>query len=146
MVGLSSDDDHVFRNWLKQIVDPNYRVGTRPLVECHEKRANNWGTHAGASRAAIAIYLRDFAELARTAQVFKGWLGNRKTYSGFKYGKDLSWQADPTQLVGINPKGAKKDGHSIDGIMPDDQRRCGSFQWPSCLTNYTWKGLQGALA
>jgi hypothetical protein len=146
LVRLPPADDIAFRAWLKKLLDPHHRVGTRSLVECHEKRPNNWGTHAGASRAAIAIYLGDSSELARTAQVFKGWLGNRKTYAGFKYGKDLSWQADPTQPVGINPKGAKKDGHSIDGIMPDDQRRCGSFQWPPCLTNYAWEGLQGALA
>ena len=27
------------------------------LVECHEKRPNNWGNHCGASRAAVAAYL-----------------------------------------------------------------------------------------
>ncbi len=28
-------------------------------MECHEKRPNNWGTHAFASRVAIALYLND---------------------------------------------------------------------------------------
>jgi hypothetical protein len=65
---------------------------------------------------------------------------------GFRYGKDLSWQADQDNPVGINPKGATKEGHSIDGVLADDQRRCGGFQWPPCITNYAWEGLQGALA
>jgi hypothetical protein len=146
LAGLPPADDIAFRAWLKKLLDPHHRVGTRSLVGCHEKRANNWGTHAGASRAAIAAYLENSTELARSAQVFKGYLGDRTVYAGFRFGKDLSWQADPDNPVGINPKGATKEGHSIDGVLPDDQRRCGRFQWPPCLTNYAWEGLQGVLA
>jgi hypothetical protein len=28
-------------------------------------------------------------------------------------------------------------------VIPDDQRRCGSFAWPPCKTNYAWTSLQG---
>ena len=65
--------------------------------------------------------------------------------AGFEYG-DLSWQADPTKPVGINPVGAKRDGHSIDGVLPDDQRRSGGFVWPPTKENYVWEALQGAIA
>ena len=36
----------------------------RTLQSTHEDRPNNWGTHAGASRAAVALYLRDAAEMS----------------------------------------------------------------------------------
>jgi hypothetical protein len=65
-------------------------------------------------------------------------------YAGFKYG-DLAWQADPSKPVGINPKGATKNGQSIDGVLPDDQRRAGGFTWPPQQENYVWEGLQGAV-
>lgn len=116
----------------------------RTLVATHEERANNWGTHAGASRIAIAAYLNDNVELQRCAQVFHGWLGAREIYANFKYGK-LTWQADSTQPVGINPKGAQREGHSIDGVLPEEQRRAGEFMWPPQKENYVYEALQGAL-
>jgi hypothetical protein len=115
------------------------------LVGCHEDRPNNWGTMTGASRVAIAIYLEDKADLDRAALVFRGYLGDRAAYAGFTYG-ELSWQYDPSKPVGINSKGATKNGHTIDGVQPDDQRRCGSFSWPPCATKYAWEVLQGSLA
>ena len=118
--------------------------GPANLIECHEVRPNNWGTHCGASRAAVAAYLGDTVALSRIAQVFKGWLGDRSSYAGFAYG-DLSWQCDPAAPVGINPKGCMKQGHSIDGVLPDDQRRGGSFSWPPPQENYVYEALQGAL-
>jgi len=51
----------------------------------------------GASRAAIDVYLGDMQDLARTAQVFRGWVGDRSAYAGFSYTNDLSWQAAPTK-------------------------------------------------
>ena len=46
--------------------------------------------------------------------------------------------------MGINPKGATKNGHSIDGVLPDDLRRGGGFAWPPKSTGYPWEALQGA--
>ncbi len=134
--------DTTFRAKLRELL-------TKPLDgltlnSTQEGRPNNWGTHAGASRTAIAVYLGDRAELDRAAAVFQGWLGNRAAYTGFSYG-DLSWQADPSKPVGINPQGATKQGHSIDGALPDDMRRGASFQWPPASTGYPWEGLQGAV-
>ena len=142
LVGLPSDTDQIFRNWLKQV--RHERLGGTDLISTHEKRPNNWGTHAGASRAAIAVYLGDTADLERTAQVLQGWLGNRSAYAGFKY-RDLAWQCDPSKPVGINPKGCSKRGHSIDGVLPDDQRRSGPFQWPPPKENYVYGGLAGVI-
>ena len=143
LVGLSAQDDAVFRAWLgrcrTEVLDG------KTLVSTHEERPNNWGTHAGASRAAIAAYLGDAAELERCARVFRGWLGDRTAYAGFQWG-DGSWQADAARPVGIDPRGAARDGHSLDGVLPDDQRRAGPYAWPPPKENYVWEALQGALA
>jgi hypothetical protein len=132
-----------FRPWLRSGLTETLDGMT--LVSTHEDRPNNWGTHAGASRVAVAVYLGDAAELERAARVFKGWLGDRATYAGFSYG-DLSWQCDAANPVGIDPLGCTKEGHSLDGVLPDDQRRAGSFTWPPPKENYVWEALQGALA
>ena len=145
LIDLRSYDaarDQQFRNWLSMVRRESMDGGT--LVSTHEKRPNNWGTHAGAARIAADIYLGDTADLARAAQVFKGWLGDRSAYSSFKYG-DLSWQADPARPVGINPAGATKSGYSIDGALPDDMRRGCKFRMPPCSTGYPWGALEGAL-
>lgn len=142
LVGLPPNEDQRFRTWLRETLTETLDGSTLRLT--HEQRPNNWGTHAGASRAAVAVYLGDQTEIARCVQVFKGWLGDRVAYAGFKYG-DLYWQADPSKPVGINPKGAMKNGNSIDGVLPDDQRRGGSFKWPPPKENYVYEALQGAL-
>jgi len=149
LVGLPSMDPdglrRVFRRWLRKVVVERL-TDERTLVSTHEERPNNWGTHAGASRVAVAAYLKDPQAVRRCAQVFKGWLGDRQAHAGFEFGDDLSWQADPKKPVGVNPKGATLKGHSIDGALPDDQRRAGPFTWPPPKENYVWEALQGALA
>ncbi|OGN88180.1 MAG: hypothetical protein A2X23_04480 [Chloroflexi bacterium GWC2_73_18] len=140
-------DTQIFRPWLRSLLGKTLTDG-RTLRQTHERRPNNWGTHAGAARAAVAAYLGDSAELARTAQVFKGWLGDRASYAGFSYG-DLSWQCDPTRPVGIDPTGCSKvyDGKTIvlGGALPDDMRRGGSFRWPPAETGYPWEAMQGVV-
>ncbi len=143
LVGLPESEDQRFRTWLRACLTET--LDGKTLQSTHEERPNNWGAHAGASRVAVAVYLNDQAEIARCAKVFKGWLGDRASYAGFQYG-DLSWQANPNQPVGINPKGASKGGHSVDGVLPDDQRRGGGFKWPAPKENYVYEALQGALA
>jgi hypothetical protein len=139
--------DQAFRAKLRQLLGkPIQGWGSqlRSLRDTHELRPNNWGTHAGASRAAVAVYLGDAAELERTAKVFRGYLGDLSSYAGFEFG-DLSWQCDPDKPVGVNPSGCMKAGHSIDGALPEEMRRGGEFQWPPAETGYPWEGLQGAV-
>lgn len=132
-----------FKQKLRELLTK--QLDGRSLVSTHEERPNNWGTHAGASRVAIALYLGDSAELEKAARVFKGWLGDRSAYAGFSFDDDLSWQCDPSKPVGINPKNCSKNGHSIDGAQPEEMRRGGSFTWPPEETGYPWEALQGAL-
>lgn len=122
-----------FVNWLAKVRTETLSGMT--LVSTHEKRANNWGTASGASRIAAAVYLEDDVDLARAARVMKGWLGDRAAYSGFDFG-DLAWQADPKAPVGINPKGATRNGINVDGCLPDDQRRTGGLTANPPAGNY----------
>ena len=144
LINLPADPekDQIFRDWLRRMLDEPLDGNT--LRSTHETRPNNWGTHAGASRAAVAIYLGDGEELERTARVFKGYLGDREIYDGFEFGK-LWWQADRKNPVAINPAGATIDGISIDGALPEEMRRGGKFKWPPKETGYPWGALQGAL-
>lgn len=135
--------DARFRSWLTSVRRVN--LDGRTLISTHEQRPNNWGTHAGASRIAASRYIGDSADIQRSAVVFFGYVGNRSAYSGFKYG-DLSWQANPSAPVGINPLGAVKSGRTIDGALPDDMRRGGSFSWPPKRTGYAWEAMQGIIA
>lgn len=136
-----SGKNTTFRNFITTLRDSV--LDGKSIRTTHTKRPNNWGTHAGAARVAIARYIGDTNDIVTAANIFKGWLGDRTAYSGFEFG-DLAWQYDPTKPVAINPLGATKNGNNIDGVLPDDQRRGCGYQWPPCKENYTWEALQGA--
>lgn len=143
--------DRAFRDTLRLLRTAPCTGAASSLIDCHERRPNNWGAHAGFTRAAIAVYLGDTEDLERTATVFHGYLGNRSAYDGFTHGgpvgeRDLSWCHDESAPVGINPTGATKQGLSIDGVLPDDQRRGGSFTTSPPKENYVWEALQGLTA
>ena len=133
--------DAKFRSWIDGLRYKEW--ADHSLIYNDEVRANNHGRMAGASRAAVAAYLNDQAELERTAQVFKGFLGDRNIYAEFDFPKDLSWQVDPSQPVGINPIAATKDDYPIDGALTEEMRRGCPFQVPPCPTGYPWEALQG---
>lgn len=142
---VDPSDDRAFRAWLDEMRHQRSTSDAgRSVVSTHEERPNNWGTHAGASRIAAALYLEDEKDLDRAADVFAGWLGDRDRYAGFEYG-DLSWQCDPARPVAVNPDGCTIEGHDVGGVLPDDQRRAGDFEWPPDRENYVWEALQGAV-
>jgi len=146
LVGLTATENATFRSWLSAVRTQVLAGDGRSLVSCHEDRPNNWGAMCGASRAAASAYLGDTTDLARTAQVFKGYLGDRASYAGFDWGSDLSWHVDAANPRGINPLGAVKQGTDIDGALPDDMRRGGPFT-TACpaQTGYPWEALQGVV-
>ena len=169
LIDLRSYDaagDASFREWLAAVRDEPLGSQADPdqtLIGTAERAMNNWGGMTAASRVAIAAYLGDERDLARAAKVMKGWLGDRSAYPGIPrplfgpedagkglraggYNDDLSWQANPQKPQGVNPVGAKKQGHSIDGALPDDMRRGGSFRWPPVYTQYPREALSGYVA
>jgi hypothetical protein len=149
LINLKSFDpslDTRFRAKLRVLRTTFTEGAATSLIDSHEKRPNNWGAQAGSSRVAIAAYLGDTADLARAAQVLRGYLGDRSAYAGFEYGADLSWQHDATKPVGVNPVGSTRSGLSLDGVLPDDQRRGGAFTTSPPNENYAWEAMQGLLA
>lgn len=141
---LVGHDSARFSNWLSEVRFAD--LDGRTLVSTHEDRANNWGTHAGAARIAADRFLGDSADLARSAAVFRGFLGDRSAYDDFKFG-DPEWQADESAPVPINPRGSTKDGFVVDGAIVDDIRRCEcSVTSPAPQENYQWEAVQGIVA
>ncbi|HKK51722.1 MAG TPA: alginate lyase family protein, partial [Myxococcota bacterium] len=143
LVGLEPAARERFESWLRAMRTRIFEG--RTIRSTHEDRPNNWGTHAGATRLAIAAYLGDEQEIARAAHVFRGWTGERGGWRDFEFGA-RGWQAELFRNHAVNPVDARKGGHSIDGVLPDDQRRGGHFRWPPPRENYVYEALQGAVA
>lgn len=134
-----------FELWLRNMAENYVASDDRTLLYMFKKRPNNWGTQAFGSLCAIYAYLQD---TPRLIEVHDYWI---QAVIGPKppeltYGDDISWHVDPNNLRLINPKGAMKQGLNIDGILPDDMRRGGSFQIPPQHTGYAWEVLQGVVA
>lgn len=143
VVGLDEEDRKGFEQWLRTL--QNRSFGGRTIRSTHEDRPNNWGTHAGASRIAVALYLEDHEEVLRAAHVLAGWLGEAEGWQGFDFGA-ADWQPKGLgRRYAVNPVGAAREGHSIDGVLPDDQRRGGAFTWPPPKENYVYEALQGVV-
>jgi len=142
IVGLPKEERQRFEAWLREIRKQSFQG--RTIRSTHEDRPNNWGTHAGATRLAIAAYLGDTEEIERSAHVFRGWTGEAAGWQSFKFREDW-WQLKGSRLFAINPAGAMREGHPIGGVLPDDQRRGGRFSWPPPKENYVYEALQGAL-
>lgn len=144
--------DAQFRTRISQLRTEATSGGPTSLINCHEKRPNNWGLHCGASRMAIDAYLGDKVDLQKAADVYRAWTGENKTYhrctkngvssTCFDFG-DLSWQCNPSDPVGVNPAGCMRNGFDLGGIPNDDQRRCGGFGVPPCHTGYYWGAVEG---
>lgn len=135
LIELSGNDDLAFRALLKRALTRPIGTHSRwggSLKICHEDSDNNWGGWCGASRIAAAIYLGDTAELDRARLVFRGFLGDRGAYSGFKGQGDKngalndrarSWACDasPTGYVPTNPNcSAAKSGAFPSDISRDN--------------------------
>jgi hypothetical protein len=108
-----------FRRWLRSVRREPLGPDDVTLIRTTENSPSNWGGMAGASRVAVAAYLRDQEDLARQAAVMKGWLGDRSAYpgipstefgpedvgKGLRFGgseDDLSWHADPSWPRGVD--------------------------------------------
>jgi len=146
-IGLDGDDDVRFREWLDGI--RTQELGGhgrwRSLVGTHEDSPNNWGAFAGASRIAASLYLGDTADVARAAQVFRGFLGDRASYSSFQEVDGAkSWACEPKTYTPINPA-CERDGIDVDGAIVRDIDRGGNRKWPPGKDgiSYTLEALQG---
>jgi hypothetical protein len=115
------------------------------LVYCHQKRPNNWGAMAGASRIAVDLYTKDTNDLADAIKVFKGFIGDYDSYHDFNFSDDTpTWACDPNKLIPINPD-CTVGGMNVSGAQIDDVQRSGPFN-TNPVTNYAWGGLSATVA
>ncbi len=147
--GLSGDDDRAFRAWLDDI--RTRRLGGHgrwtTLSGTHQDAPNNWGSFSGASRIAAGLYLGDQADVARAAQVLRGFLGDRTAWDAFQPVDDAaSWACDPTGYVPLNPP-CTRGGIDLDGAIVRDIDRGGNRRWPPGRAGigYTLESLQGLI-
>ena len=133
-----------FETWLRNMADVYVASDGRTLRDMFEERPNNWGTHGFGSLCAIYRYLGDTASLTAIRnyqiQLITGPKPGPAAYG------DLSWQANANDPRQINPQGSVKQGMNIDGVIPDDLRRGGSFKEPPGITGYCWEAMQGLIA
>jgi len=130
-----------FELWLRNMAEVYIGEDGRTMLKMFYKRPNNWGSHAFGSLCAIYRYL---GNKKRLNDVRDYWIkAIEGSNPGLRYGKDKSWHFNKNDMHWINPKDSKKSGLNIDGIIPDDMRRGGSFQDPPIYTNYVWGGQQG---
>lgn len=144
----SPSDDQKFRNWLT-VVRTQYIGGHGrwfTLTQTHEDTASNWGAYAGASRIAASLYLGDTVDVARAAQVLKGWMGDRTAYASFRNtaAYEESWACNPAAWTPVNPP-CMKNGINIDGALVEDISRGGPLAWPPGESgiSYTSEALRG---
>jgi hypothetical protein len=138
--------DARFRTWLEAELRFEYAGGGGggSVISTHERKPNNFGTHAGATRIAAALYLGDMDDFRAARDVWYGWAtGDPDFLPPDPVWTETSWQCDQDRPAGINPAGCVRDGHRLDGVIPEDQERCGEYSWPPCSTNYIHGAADG---
>lgn len=146
-IALDGADDDRFRAWLSEIRtrDLAGHGRWRSLIQTHEDAPNNWGSFTGASRIAASLYLGDMADVARAAQILRGFLGDRSAYSNFQGVEGArSWACDPERYTPVNPP-CTRGGIDLDGAIVRDIDRGGNRKWPPGRDGigYTLESLQG---
>jgi hypothetical protein len=146
-IGLSGPDDERFRAWLSDIRTRELAGHGRwtALTATHEDAPNNWGAFTGASRIAASLYLGDTQDVAKAAQVLRGFLGDRSSWDRFQPVEGAaSWACDPDEFVPVNPP-CRRGGVDLDGAIVRDIDRGGNRKWPPGRDGigYTLESLQG---
>jgi hypothetical protein len=112
--------------------------------------AGNWGSGSNAVAqmgfvtAALSVYTKDSARLASSWDGFRRYCGDRSSGVTETSNSD-AWQLIPSDPVGIQDKGARKDGCRLDGAIANDMSRGGDNVCSPTWTQYPWVGLEGAV-
>lgn len=114
------------------------------VSQTSEDTSSNWGSWALASRIAVGLYLGDTADVARAAQVFRGFTGDRSAYAGFRTTRDFdpTWSCDAEVWVPLNPASC---GFRSGALVEDISRSEGAApDADSTGFTYSWETLGGA--
>lgn len=152
LIGLRSFDgtaDRRFRSWLDELRTRRVNDADSSLADAEPLDHSNWGAYIGAAMTAANLYLADRAAIANSAEILRGWVGERDGRQDWVYDTDrhdYSWEChypDVDRYLPVNPKGCERDGFVIDGIIPIDMQRGGGFRVPPKHTQYPRESLQG---
>ena len=112
----------------------------------------NWPSGSNASAqtgfvtAALSVYTKDFARLATFWDGYRRYCGDRTSPVRETSNSD-AWQFVPSDPVGIQDKGAVKQGCRLDGAIGNDMSRGGddvcSPGWTRVPPGSAWKGGPG---
>jgi hypothetical protein len=112
--------------------------------------AGNWSSGSNASAqmgfvtAALCVYSNDSARLANSWDGYRRYCGDRTSPVSEASNSD-AWQVTPSDPVGIQDKGATKEGCRLDGAIGNDMSRGGDDVCSPAWTQYPWVGLEGAV-
>lgn len=146
LVGLEPDQDQVFRDFLSRLRTRELQghSGGDSLLATALRSPSNWGTMARAAMAAIDLYLGDRAQLDQIATAHRAFLGEAVTDQ--LVFTSTRWHANPQDKAGINGPGTSIGRTSVDGVLPEEQRRTGEPDGgPAPKGSYPWEALQGAM-
>jgi hypothetical protein len=110
----------------------------------------NWPTGSNASAqvgfvtAALCVYTGDLDRLATFWDGFRRYCGDRTSPVAQTSNSD-AWQVTPSDPVGIQDRGAVKNGCRLDGAIGNDMSRGGDNVCSPLYTQYPWVGLEGAV-
>ncbi len=113
-------------------------------------RQSAWNSGSNASaqegfvHAALAAYVGNGAELAWGWNAFRRYAGDRSSPHAIVINSTY-WQERPGDPVGIQNRGATKDGCRLDGAISNDMYRGGEDACRPGYTQYPWVGLNGAV-
>ena len=112
--------------------------------------AGNWSSGSNASAqmgfvtAALCVYTNDSARLVSSWDGYRRYCGDRTSPVSEASNSD-AWQVTPSDPVGIQDKGATKEGCRLDGAIGNDMSRGGGDICSPTWTQYPWVGLEGAV-
>lgn len=151
LIGLRRFDrpaDDRFRSWIDGLRTKRIKDAEWTLLENEALDHSNWGAHQGAAITAVNLYLRDGSAVDTSAQILRGWLGDREGTQAWEYDPerhDYSWMChypDLERYLPVNPP-CSRDEMEIGGIIPIDMQRGGGFRTPPRFTRYPRESLQG---
>lgn len=142
LIGPSGWDSAKFKTFVRALATKplSGHSGGGNMLATAQLSANNWGCHSRAAIALIGLYTQDSVLVNAAVEAQKAFVsgeGGKLKYTS------TNWHAGVK--AGINAAGATIDGHDVGGVIPEDQRRTGSFKWPAPKGSYPWEALQGTV-
>lgn len=152
--GIAGSEGARFENWVRGFVG---RVGSEGEAFVPFRSGSNASSQEGFVFAAVAAYLRDDALLAQAWDAFRRVACDESAPDrldiDLRRGVEFEWAHDDDLPCGINPSGSEKvvaegrngagSTHDIGGVIINDMRRGGEYEWPPGYTQYPWVGLEG---